>query len=237
MALTLAEIAAQASASNAQDNEEYVSSGSNKIENSGAYICKINMAKVVHADSGAVGMSLELQTEDETKVYITEYFVSGNTKGNKTTYTDKDGNEINLPGFSKVKALNFLLTGVSGLPNAEMKEVKEYDYDLKQEVSVNREVVLSWLNKSIGVCVQLSMEDKYNDETQTVTKIDVEHFFDPVTDQFSSEKISSKASEMKAIFLSRIEKTPIKDKRKKSKDSTPNSSNKSKPLTTKDAGF
>ncbi len=238
MALSLAEIAAKASATNAQDQEERVNTGSSKIDKSGAYVCIVKMAKVIHANSGAVGLSLDLETEDGKKAYLTEYFVSGDAKGNKTTYTDKEGNEINLPGFSKVKAINFLLTGVSGLPSGEIKTIMEYDFDLKQEVSVEREVVTSWLNRPIGTCIQLVMEDKYNNESTSITKVEVEHFFDPVTEQFSSEKIGSKPAEMKNVFIKRVEITPVVDKRKKSKGTAPSTGSTSAPApTTEDAGF
>ena len=202
------------------DQEERVSSGGSGFSESGIHMGVIKMAKVMEASSGAVGIAIEIETEDKKTARITEWIQSGDAKGNKTTYTDKDGNEVNLPGMTKIKNLNFLLTGVFGLPSSEEKEIKEYDWDLKQEVSVRKDVVVPWLNRPIGFCIMMTMEDKYQDEANFTTKQIVEHFFDPVTDQFGSEKINSKPAEMRQKFLDFIEKTPIKDKRKKSKGAT-----------------
>lgn len=214
----LAGIAAQAA--NGADQEEKVSSGGFGFEESGVYIGVIKMAKVLQASSGAVGIAIEIKTEDKKTARLTEWIQSGDTKGNKTTYTDKDGNEINLPGLTKIKNLNFLITGVFGIPQSQLKEIKEYDWELKQEVSAQREVIVDWLDKPIGFCLMLTMEDKYNDESNFVTKQVVEHFFDPVTDQFGSEKIASKPAELKQKFLDYVSKNPVKDKRKKSKGAT-----------------
>jgi hypothetical protein len=178
------------------------------------------MAKVHVADSGAVAIVVEMEDEEGKKSRTQEWIQSGEKKNFSTTYVDSNGNTCNLQGMSKVKNLNFLLTGVFGIPSAETKQIKEYDWENKQDVMVEREVILDWINKPIGICVQMTEEDKYNDETNSVTRPLIEHFFDPVTDQFGSEKIGAKPAELKAKFLEFIEKTPVKDKRKKSKGSS-----------------
>lgn len=226
-------------ASTAEDQEETVSSGSSFIKESGCYIGVIKMAKVIQAGSGAVGIAIELETEDGKKANLTEWIQSGTEKGNKTFYVNKEGKQINLPGFTKIKNLNFLINGVFGLPTGETKEIKEYDWELKQEVTVPREVITSWLGKPVGFCVQATLEDKYNDETSSVTKSNVEHFYDPVTEQFGSEKMHSKPAENLNKFKEYIEKNPVKDKRKKSKGSTAGntSTSGSQPTTPTDVGF
>jgi len=217
-----------------QDQEERVSSTGSAIKESGVYVGVIKMAKVLQASSGAIGIAIEMETEDGKSARVTEWIQSGDAKGNKTYY-EKDGEKYNLPGFTKIKNLNFLINGVFGIPTAEEKEIKEYDWELKQEVPTKREVIVSWLNRPIGFCIQMTAEDKYNDETNSVDKSIVEHFFDPVTEQFGSEKINSQPAEKINKFKDFIEKTPLKDKRKKSKGSTGSTSN-AQP-TTESAGF
>jgi len=221
------------------DQEERVSSGGSRYDTSGCYTAIIKMAKVNVADSGAIGITLELEDADGNKTYITEWIQSGTAKGNKTTYTDKkSGDEINLPGFTKIKNLNFLINNVFGLPDSEPKQIQEYDYEAKQDALVNKDVVVSWIEKPIGICVQMTKEDKYNDEANFVVKPIVEHFYDPTTDLFGSEKMNSKPAENKAKFLEYISKNPEKDKRNKSKDSTSTANqNTSGNTTTANAGF
>lgn len=236
----LSGIAEKATANAGVDQEERVSSTGTGITESGAYVGIIKMAKVIEANSGAIGIAIEIQREDEKIARVTEWIQSGDAKGNKTTYTDKEGNEVNLPGFTKIKNLNFLLTGVFGVPVSEDKQIKEYDWEQKKEVLVNREVVTDWLNKPIGFCIQMTMEDKYDNETTFITKSIVEHFYDAVTNQFGSEKINSSEATNLDKFKTYIEKTPIKDKRKRSKGATTNeqgSGNTNTPATTETAGF
>ena len=237
----LANIAEKAQSTQAQDMEERVSSGSSKrIEESGCYTAVVTMAKLREAQSGAIGIDIELKTEDEKEIKITEWIQSGDAKGNKTTYTDKEGNEVNLPGFTKVKNINFLINGVFGLPTGETKQIKEYSWDEKKDILVTREVITSWINRPVGICVQMTMEDKYNAENEFTTRPIIEHFYDAVTNQFGSEKMSSKEAELKEKFLTYIEKTPIKDKRKKSKGATEASgatNNTQTTQTSTDVGF
>ena len=222
------------------DQEERVSSGGSGITESGCYIAVVKMAKLVDAGSGAVGIAIELETEDGKKVRTTEWIQSGDAKGNKTTYQNKDGNTMNLPGFTQAKNINFLLSGVFGLPTDQEKQIKEYDWENKQEITVTRPVIVDWINKPIGICVKMTMEDKYNAETEFTTKPIIEHYYDPLTNQFGSEKIGSKEAENKDKFLESIAKNPVRDKRDKSKNSQGSStsqSNASTSQTTTNVGF
>ena len=197
-----------------QETEEYVASGSKRIEVSGNHIAKILMAKEVESSGGAIGIEMIFETEDGKKVYNTMYVTN---KEKNTFYITKDGDKKELPGFAQAKGLNFLLNGVWGLPASEPREIKEYDSNVRKEVSKVRNVILSWLNRPIGISVQVVLEDHYNDSSKPVTKVNISHYFDPVTNQFGSEKRAGKPAEMHEQFAIRAEAVPVEDKRVYSK--------------------
>jgi len=166
-------------ANQGSDQEERVSSGGSRYSKSGCYTTIIKMAKVDIAQTGAVAIAVELEDAEGNKAFIKEWIQSGaktdeeKAKGKleySTFYMDKDGNQVNLPGLTKIKNLNFLINGIHGLPDSEPKQIKEYDWDAKQDVLVNKDVVTSWIDKPVGICVQITMEDKYNDEGNFVER-------------------------------------------------------------------
>ena len=202
-------------AQDVQAAEEYVATGSKKIDESGNYIAKINMAKMKESKGGAIGIDLEFETEDEKKVYDTIWIT---TKDQLTYYIDKEGQKRELKGHAQVCALNYIINGVWGLPSAEVKQIKEYNWERKKEEHVEREVIMSWIGKPIGLCVQVTMEDHYNDQTKSLTRVSAEHFFDPVSHLFASEKKKGVTEpELYAKFAEKSEKTPVEDKREFSK--------------------
>ena len=202
-----------------QAAEEYVSTGgSKKYEVSGNHIMKINMAKLKESMGGAIALSLELEDEDGIKMYEDIWFTN---KEKKIYYIKQDGSKHELPGYGQVCGLNYLLTGVWGLPETEDKEIKEYSWERRKEEFVKREVAVQLIGKAIGVSVQVLLEDSYKDKTQPFTRVRAAHFFDPVTHLFASEKKAGKTEpELYNKFAEAAERTPVLDKREMSKGAT-----------------
>lgn len=195
--------------------EERVGGGA-KVE-SGCYEAIIKMANLTESQGGAIGVKLSLETEDGISLTMTEYITSGTEKGVKTYY-EKDGKKFDLPGYAKIKGLNYLLNNVDGEPtNVEEREIKEYDYEAKAEITVRRRVILDFIGKPIGICLAVVNEDDYRDTTKSRIKKDIRHFFDPVTGKFKGEKMGNAEAENKQKFLDRIPEDGIFDDRKNSK--------------------
>ena len=215
---------------NVTESEEYVSTGSKKYTISGNHVMKINMAKMMESQGGAIGLALELEDEDGIKIYETVWMT---TKEKKPYYLTKEGEKKELPGFSQVKGLSYLMTGLWGIPDGETKQVKEYNWNTKKEEFKEREVITQWIGRAVGVCVQVTMEDGFKDASKTFTRISSKHFYDAVTNLFSSEKKAGKTEpEMFAKFASNSENTPVKDERKMSKGDTPDA-----PVSKESLGF
>ena len=133
--------------------------GSGPVE-SGLYDYVIKAAYVTTAKSGAVAINLELAA-GKSKLRVTEYIKSGNAKGNKFTYTDKDGNEQPLPGFSKMNSLCLLAAGEELKDiDPEMKTLNLFNYELKKEVPTEVPVLMELLDQEITAGVLKIIEDK-----------------------------------------------------------------------------
>jgi len=90
------------------------------ILSSAIYTAKVNQAYIFETKSGANFAKIELEA-DGKRLFFNECFQSGDEKGNKTFYTDKDGNDNDLPGYA---LLNEVLASVMGedILNSELED-------------------------------------------------------------------------------------------------------------------
>jgi len=123
---------------------------------------------------------------------------SGNSKGNKATYTSKNGKEVPLPGVVIAKAL-FDAADVS-------MTTKPVDTKLEHAGNIiNARVFPQLENKKVCIAVQ-QYEDEYNGELRT--KIDVKDVF-----KCSNEEKKKKWKDF-------LERNPIRKLKKKAESST-----------------
>jgi hypothetical protein len=166
------------------------------------------------AASGAVGFFLVCTTPDGREVKMTEYFVSGDGKGNKTYYEkpNKDNPSImdkfNLPGFSIVESLAKLVTGKGIMPVkdaagnviscqlVEDKTIKLYDFKAKQDQDTVVQMFMEMVGKPVSACVLHTIEDqttkndatgKYEPNGKTRASNTIDKFLDPQTKKTSAE--------------------------------------------------
>ena len=220
------------------EQEERVGTGSKAIKVSGYQDFIVKMAYVAAGDDkepnaqtgkagGAMFIKMQLENEEGQKLTVTEYITSSKIvrEGQvipPRTYYEKDGKRYDLPGFVKMKGLNYLLTGVDGEPqNVEEREIKEYDWDLKAEVPVRRNVLLDWIGRPIGACVARIHKDKFSDKTKVQEVTEVKHWCDPTTGQFKAEKIQGGEAKNKQLFLDTLPESGIFDLREQSKGGAP----------------
>lgn len=147
--------------------DEKDSVGSGGPLESGIYNCKVALAYLSKATSGALGLVLTLKTDSGKDIRQTLWMTSGTAKGCKNYY-EKDGEKFYLPGFNMANSLALLTTGkeISQL-ETETKVVKVYSPEAKAEVPTKVEVLVDMLDKDIlaGLIKQTVDKTKKNEAT------------------------------------------------------------------------
>ena len=145
--------------------DEKDSVGGGGVLESGIYGCKIAMAYLSKAGSGALGLVLTLKTDAGRDLKQTLWMTSGTAKGAKNYY-EKDGEKHYLPGFLHANSLALLTVGkeISQL-ETETKVVNVYSADAKAEVPTKVEVLMDLLGQEIiaGVIKQTVDKTKKNE--------------------------------------------------------------------------
>lgn len=141
--------------------------GGGGVLESGIYGCKIAMAYLSKAASGALGLVLTLKTEGGKDFRQTLWMTSGTAKGCKNYY-EKDGEKNYLPGFLHANSLALLTVGkeISQL-ETETKVVNVYSAEAKAEVPTKVEALMDLIGKDIiaGVIKQTVDKTKKNEVT------------------------------------------------------------------------
>lgn len=81
--------------------EETVREGGTR--EAGVYDVAVDKAYIRKTDSGANMLEIDFQLADETTFHYSTCVLSGDEKGNKSTYTSKQGKEIALPGVQSMR--------------------------------------------------------------------------------------------------------------------------------------
>lgn len=208
-------------------DEDKIGGSFAKIDKTGFYEMTIEKAYVGESSGGAKSVTVVLVADNKAKLTSTEYISSGREKGCKTYYLDKDGNKKNLPGYSKIKGLDALLTNTDkAYPNVEKGTVSIYDKDLKTEVPTEKLVIKDWIGKKIGVLVKKKLEDKYGEEHKPREVYEVEHYIDSKTGKTRNEIVAGKSG-FKNKWLATFNEDYVLDIRDKSKNYVAPTSNES----------
>jgi hypothetical protein len=182
-------------------NSDKAFSGGNKIEKSGIFMVKVNMAKQVDSSSSASkNFKIEMETEDGARLYWEAGW-----------YITKDGSMTNKDGKPNsatvhLAQVNYMLTGQKGIPELVSKKIKEYDWELKQDVEVTRMIAPDMIGKFIKVKVERVRLNKkvdsgkvgkdgykiYVDGPEERFVNDVTRFYDAATGQTFGEKLINK---------------------------------------------
>ena len=151
------------------------------------YDFTIDLAFLNLADSGACCLNIHMTSDEGKKLKQQFYISSGNDKGNRNYFIDKNGEEAHLPGFNQANALCLLTAGKEVLSCAtENKVVSLYDFAERQEVPTKVEMLTELLGKKItaGVLKQTvnkSEKDpktkKYVATAETKVENEVDKFF------------------------------------------------------------
>lgn len=224
-------------------DEDKVGGSFAKIDKTGFYNMTIEKAYVGEYDSGAKYIVIGLVGDDKAKLSFRGIVSSGREKGCKSYYMvkDKAGNETgekrNLPDYSKMKALDELLTSKDrAYPALVTGLVDMYDKDLKKEVPTEKLIISEWIGKPVSVLVKKKLEDDYNEPTKPREVFEVEHFLDSKTGRTRNEIVAGKTG-FKEKWLDTYKEDFVNDVRVKSKNYVASESNTSLESTTEDSFF
>jgi len=154
------------------EQEVDVLGGGGFLVESGVYDCKIAVAYLTTADSGAMALNVEMKaTVDNQEKSIKQQFwmTSGTAKGLKTYYIDKKTNKKKgLPGFLQANALALLSVGKEiGELETEERTISLYDYDAGKEIPTRVNVFSDLVGQDItaGIFKQVVDKRAKNDQT------------------------------------------------------------------------
>jgi hypothetical protein len=168
----------------------------------GVYKMTIDKAYATKADSGAVKLNVEFKykREDGTDgtFFWHTYVQSGDAKGNKATYTGKDGKEHPLPGVVEMRRL-FKSAGV------ENPAVKDATIELFGEPTQ-----VKALPELTGKVVTVGIRHQYDDYREKDVAF-VDAFLDKDGKNSQGEYLEDKLKE-------KIEKSPYKESKKKKEE-------------------
>jgi hypothetical protein len=139
----------------------------------GVYEVTVDKAYLRTTDSGATMLELDLVEVDPNNpmggrhIRWSTAVRSGNAKGNKATYTAKNGNEVPLPGVVLTKAL----FDAAGVPLTTQPQQAQIEHNGQ---IINAKVFPQLEGKKVCAAIQ-QYEDEYNGEVRT--KIDIKDFF------------------------------------------------------------
>jgi len=203
--------------------EEEKLGGGGYISETGIYDFVVDRAYGGQSDGGAYFIDVRLKTEDGKTMNVREYITSGNEKGVRPYYIDKDGKQRALPGYAKMNALDVLLTGnAEQYPKTEKKTILLWNKDAEKEIPTEANVVTGWIGKPITGLVRMVREfkkaknasGKWEATTDTKETSEIVHFVDAVTGQTRAEKLAGKDASVKDQFGSKYKSDFVLDRTK-----------------------
>lgn len=145
-----------------QTNDVPVTSGS-RIQDTGIYKAKIELAYLTESGGGATGLVLHLKEQPFGNFTHKEtlWVTSGNAKGKRNYYVTPEGAKRLLPGMQMAEDLCQLLVGKSLADvTVEKKMVKLWSYDAQEEVPTEVPVLMDLIGKDVQMALQKVVENK-----------------------------------------------------------------------------
>lgn len=127
----------------------------------GVYDAKIDMAWFEKAASGALGLKLVFRTANGDLIRQTLWVTSGDAKGNKNHYIDKQGAKRLLPGMAMADQLcRLTLDKQLGELTTEEKVIKLWSTSAKAEVPTKVPALMDLVGKELKLGVHHIIENK-----------------------------------------------------------------------------
>ncbi len=135
--------------------------GGNGPLDTDVYNCKIKLAYVDYSRGGAMSVNFDLETAEGRKFRSQQWVTSGDAKGNKNYYVDRNGKNQHLPGYTLVNDIVLLAvdTALEDL-DPEEKTISLYDFQAGKEVPQAKNVLTELLDQEITLAVEKQVVDK-----------------------------------------------------------------------------
>jgi len=144
---------------NVQNETDSVGSGG--VWESDLYPVTIDMAYLEKKQSGAVFLNVVLKDDNGRENREGLCILSGDKKGNKNYYENKQGERHYLPGFNVARSLALLTTGKELDKLAtDVKTIKVYNFEAKKDMPTDVEVVEDLLGQRVVAGVLKKIVDK-----------------------------------------------------------------------------
>ncbi len=165
---------------------------------SGLYDVTVDKAYIRKTDSGANMFELDLIGEKGKKFHYATAILSGDQKGNKSTYTNKNGKEVPLPGVSSM--VQFLI--------AIGKDPKQTEAQEGQVVHRDQKITALCFNGLQGLKLKVGIfqyESEYQGEVSV--RNDIKYFLSSEGKNAEGNDLTEKAKKNLADFPLRKLKT------------------------------
>lgn len=177
------------------------------ILDSNIYKCKIELAYLTKAGSGALALNIVLKTEDDRELRQQFWMTSGTEKGGKNYY-ERNGEKAYLPGFIAANALCLLTLGkeISAL-DTEEKVIKLWSSEAKAEVPtkvpmlvdlLGQDIVAGVLKQTVDKTSKNEVTNKYEPTGETREENEIDKFFRARDNKTTSE---IRAGVEEAVFI------------------------------------
>lgn len=135
--------------------------GGGGVLDSAIYHSTVTMAYLSKSAGGALALNLHFKTDAGREGRQQLWMTSGDAKGNKNFFEDKQGNKKFLPGFNNANSLCLLTVGkqISEMV-PEQKVVNVYSPDAGKEVPTQVDVLVELLNQEVYLGLQKQTVDK-----------------------------------------------------------------------------
>jgi hypothetical protein len=174
---------------------------------SGLYQTTVDLAYISVSAGGAMGINCVFKTKDGREIRQVFWVQSGDAKGNKNYYTDKDGVKHNLPGLNQANSMCQLIVGKDAHAMLdEEKTVNVWNPEEKKEMPKKVPVLTELLKQEVTLGIVKQVVDKnikddngkYIPSGQTRDENEVDKMFHHTSNMTSQE---IKAGESEALFI------------------------------------
>jgi hypothetical protein len=169
----------------------------------GLYKATVDKAYVRKTDSGASMLEIDFKMEDGSDFHYSNCVKSGDSKGNKTTYTSKSGKEVPLPG---VVELSKFLTAIDSIKASAVEgQVVHKD---------NKITALAFQNlQGKKLTIGINQEESFY-QGDVLTKNNIKYWLDENGENSAGDNLKEKVTES-------LEKHPVKKYRPKAGTTAP----------------
>jgi len=136
--------------------------GGGFILDSGVHDIHIDLAFIGKSKGGAMSLTIHGKSATGVTLRNTLWITSGDAKGNKTTYTDKNTKqEVFLPGFAIANHICMLTAGKEIFDlDTETKTIKLYDFAQSKDVPTDVQVIPDIMNQGVKMGIIKQIVDK-----------------------------------------------------------------------------